>query len=187
MLNNSYYGNFRTRTFSDIFPDLQTFNNYRNEVAIDIPFASTTIMNTLYYLLYARYGNSHIANSDENQFIYSVFSIAFMYGPTWEKRLDIQSKIRSLSEDELLRGTKSIFNHSYNPSTSPSTSTLEELTTINDQNTSNIKRGKLEAYAMLNSILETDVTEEFIGQFKKLFIIVTAPDYPLWYVTEEEV
>ena len=77
----SAYGNFRTRTFTDIYPDVQTFlNEYANN---GIP---TTIQQsscqTLYYLIYSRYGNSHIANNDENQFKYKVFSIIFMYGPT---------------------------------------------------------------------------------------------------------
>lgn len=37
---------------------------------------------TLFYLLYARYGNSPIANYDEEQFKYKVFSVIFQYGPT---------------------------------------------------------------------------------------------------------
>ena len=54
-----------------------------------------------------------------------------------------------MSEDDLVKGSKQIVNHSYNPSTAPSTSTLEELTTINEQNTNNYKKGKLDAYAFL--------------------------------------
>ena len=44
----------------------------------------------------------------------------------------------------------------------------------------------MEGYAQLLSLLETDVTGEFIDKFKKLFIVVTAPDYPLYYTTEVE-
>ena len=51
-----------------------------------------------------------------------------------------------------------IFNHSFNPSSAPSTSSLEELTTINDQNTNNVKRGKLESYQALWEMIATDVT-----------------------------
>lgn len=72
-----------------------------------------------------------------------------MYGPAWERRLEIQDTLRTMSEDELIKGSKQIVNHSYNPSTAPSTSTLEELTTINEQNTNNYKKGKLDAYAFL--------------------------------------
>ena len=180
---NSYYGSFRTRTFADIFPSVTDFSDEYDELPFD---DNVEELSTIYYLLYARYGNSHIAYSDENQFKYSLFSLIFMYGPTWEKRLDIQSKLRGISDEELLVGGKAIYNHSFNPGSAPSTSTLEEILTINDQNTTNYKKSKMEAYSMLLDLLETDVTEEFINKFKKLFITVLAPDYPLLYVTEDD-
>lgn len=180
---NSYYGGYRTRTFADIFPSYTTFENEYDNSTLSTSMANQESVQTLYYLLYARYGNSHIAFTDENQFKYSIFSIMFMYGPTWEKRLDIQKKLRNLSEDELMRGGKAIYNHAFNPSTNPSTATLEELPAINDQNTTNYKKSKLESYSMLMGLLETDVTEEFIGKFKKLFLTIVAPDYPLLYET----
>ncbi len=175
---NSYYGGYRTRTFANIFPSAEEFNNAITEM----PFDKETIdLNLVYYLLYARYGNSNIAFSDENQFKFSVGSIIFQYGLTWTKRLDVQKKLRALSDAELLTGGKAIYNHSFNPSTEPSTNTLDELLTVNDQNTTNYKKSKMEAYAYLMELLETDVTEEFIGKFKKLFLSVVAPDYPLLY------
>lgn len=179
---NSYYGTYRTRTFTDIYPELNVFlEDYKSG---EIPAELTDkAIKTLYYLLYARYGNSHIAYSDENQFKYAMLSKIFMYGPSWEKRLDIQRKIRALTEDEILQGSKAIYNHAFNPSTAPTTDTLDELTYINDQNTTKYKKSKLDGYANLISLIETDVTERFIGQFKKLFITIVAPDYPLLYET----
>lgn len=61
----------------------------------------------------------------------------------------MQNELRTMSDDDLIKGSKQIVNHSYNPSTTPSTATLEELTTINEQNTNNYKRSKLDAYAFL--------------------------------------
>lgn len=61
----------------------------------------------------------------------------------------MQNELRTMSDDDLIKGSKQIVNHSYNPSTAPSTATLEELTTINEQNTNNYKRSKLDAYAFL--------------------------------------
>lgn len=185
-LNNicsSLYGNYRTRKFTDIYPDVTTFTNDYNNIGIPTTITSENI-STLYYLLYAKHGNSHIANSDETQFKYKLFETVFSYGPTWEKRLDMQNELRTMSEDELIKGSKQIVNHSYNPSTAPSTSTLEELTTINEQNTNNYKKGKLDAYAFLWDLLATDVTTEFINKFDSLFLIIVEPQVPLWYVTE---
>ena len=136
-------------------------------------------------MLYARYGNSHIAYSDENQFRYAVLSKIFMYGPAWEKRIEIQRNVRSLSEDDILQGSKAIYNHAFNPNTEPSTDALNELPFINDQNTTKYRKSKLDGYANLMALIETDVTETFIATFKKLFITIVAPDYPLLYATTE--
>ena len=117
---NSLYGNYRTRKFTEIYDTVDKFLNDYNTVGIPTTITTDTAR-TLYYLLYARYGNSSIANNDENQFKYKLFSIVFMYAPTWEKRLEIQQTLRELTEDEILKGSKQITNHSYNPSTEPST------------------------------------------------------------------
>ena len=71
--NNSVYGNFRTRKFSDIYDKVEKFlDGYENS---GIPkVLSDENLTTLFYLLYARYGNSNIASSDENQFKYKVYS-----------------------------------------------------------------------------------------------------------------
>lgn len=184
-LTNSLYGNYRTRKFTDIYDNVDAFLADYSDNGLPM-LVDTTNMTTLFYLLYARYGNSNIASSDENQFKYKLFSLVFQYGPTWAKRLEIQDKIRNLTEDELRESAKAIYNHSYNPSTLPSTDTVDELLTINDQNVTKHRRSKTDAYALLNDLLETDVTEEFISKFKKLFITIVEPELPLWYVSNEE-
>lgn len=184
-LNNSLYGNYRTRKFTDIYDNVDAFLADYSDNGLPM-LVDTTNMTTLFYLLYARYGNSTIASSDENQFKYKLFSLVFQYGPTWAKRLEIQDKVRNLTEDELRESAKALYNHSYNPSTLPSTDTVDELLTINEQNVTKHRRSKTDAYALLNDLLETDVTEEFISKFKKLFITIVEPELPLWYVSNEE-
>lgn len=184
LCNNSYYGNYRTRTFAEIYPD-------SNEFIVDYNtlFPGTMDNNSLlitYDVLCSRYMNSHITNSDENQFKYKLATTVFSYGPSWAKRMDIQNKLRNMSESDLMAGSRAIHNHSYNPSTAPSTQTSEELLTIDDQNTQIYKKGKLEAYGLLWNMLVTDVTSEYLAKFKSLFIQIAQPDYPLWYVSEEE-
>ena len=181
---DSVYGNYRTRTFTDIYPNVEDFIKDYTYNGIKTTITTDSIT-TLYYLLYARYGNSHIVNNDENQFKYRLFSTIFMYGPTWEKRLDVQNKLRGLTDKELIEGTKQINNHSYNPSTEPSTSDTEELPTTNEQTSTKYKKSKMDAYAILIALLETDVTEEFVAKFKKLFLSIVEPQNPLWYITEQ--
>ena len=184
-LTNSLYGNYRTRKFTDIYDNVDDFLQDYSDNGLPM-LVDNKDMTTLFYLLYARYGNSSIASSDENQFKYKLFSLVFQYGPTWAKRLEIQDKIRNLTEDELRESAKALYNHSYNPSTLPSTDTVDELLTINEQNVTKHRRSKTDAYALLNDLLETDVTEEFISKFKKLFITIVEPELPLWYVSNEE-
>ena len=182
---SSLYGNFRTRTFVEIWNNEEAFANDYNNNGIPVSISAVSLK-TLFYLLYARYGNSNIASSDENQFKYKVFSTIFMYAPAWEKRLDIQKKLRELSDEEIMKGSTAIYNSALNPSTAPSTAALEELPYINQQNATKYKKAKMDAYATLYALIKTDVTEELIGKFKKLFITIVEPDRALWYKTEGE-
>lgn len=184
-MQSKLYGSYRQRTFAEIFPSVDIFI----DEFVASPFSSAindSSRRILYYMLYANYGNSPISNSDENQFKYRVWSTIFMYGPTWEKRLEVQDKLRKLSDDELLKGGKAIYNHAFNPGTEPTTGSLEELDYINDQNTTNYKKSKLEGYGALITLLETDVSKEFIDKFKPMFLKFVQPEYPLWYVDNND-
>lgn len=188
---NSYYGSYRTRTFSEIFNSVEEFIEFSQSDGIKQFVAAlkndeNNTLKLIYYLLYSKYGNSHISSSDENRFKARVFAIIFQHGPTWEKRLEIQAYLRGLNEDEILTGTRRIDNHAFNPGTEPSTATLEEIPYINEQNVSRFKKGKVDGYAMLEGMLNFDVTEDFLKKFADLFIKVTAPDYPLLYPDIEE-
>ena len=181
---NPIDGNYITKSFKQIFPTTETFIAENKES--DLAILTDDQLKILFALLYARYGNSRIASYDEHQFKYKVWSIIYMYGPTWAKRLEAQKELRELSLEELQIGGKAIYNNAMNPSSAPTTDTLEELNYINQQNTTKYKKSKAEAIGILLSLLDTDVTEEFISKFKKLFITIVQPDYPLWYVTTPE-
>ena len=177
-----------TKTFVEEFETYNDFLYYYLHCGIPTTIAyddedKNSSLKTLYYLLYAKYGNSFITNWDENQWRYKVFSIIFQYGPTWEKRLEIQGNLRELTDTQLLEGAKAIYNHAYNPSTDPSTASLTELTYINDQNTTNYKKSVMDAYTQLWNLLATDVTENFLDRFSVLFKKFISPKL---FVYQEE-
>lgn len=191
MLNCNLYGNFRTRTFAEIFTEkgfdsVQVFNTAIKECGIPLKIKDESL-STLFYLLYARYGNSHIASSDENTFLYKLASTIFMYGPTWEKRIEIQDKLRALQETDILKGSEAIYNTANAPGTEIAGLVDNEgkLDFLSGQNTTAYRKSKMEGYATLASLLETDVTKEFIDRFANLFLKIVEPYEPLWYVTEE--
>lgn len=140
----------------------------------------------IYYLLYAKYGNTPIASSDVHQFKFQIFSTIFEFGPTWSKKLEIQKKLRNLSEEELMTGSKAIYNRALNPETAPSTSSNEELTYISDQNTTKYRKPKMIAYAELLENLESgSFTEQFVKRFAFAFKTFVNPDITKIYYSED--
>ena len=178
------YGQDRTKTFANTWDNVDAFLN--DYTSIGIP---TTISNSnasiLYYILYARFANSHIASSDPTRFKYNLFSIIWQYGPTWQKKLEIQKSLRELNDEQIMEGARQIYNNASNPSNDPGNFTDNELQFINNQNVTKNRKGKLESYAILINLLEEDVTENFIIKFKKLFKSIVMPEIPLIYITEQ--
>lgn len=143
--------------------------------------ATKGTMTTLYYLLWARYASSHIRSDYPQQWKMKLMMTVFEYGPTWSKRLEIQEKVRNMSDDEIQKGTIMTYNTAMNPDGAPTTETWETLKGINSQNKNLYQRGKLDSYAYIDQILKTDVTREFIEKFKKFFDIMAAPGMKLDY------
>lgn len=191
-MSNEMIPQYSTETFTDIWDNVDDF---KSDLA-DSPFdgcikdgsnsGDPDNVSLVFYLLYARYGNNPIANLDITQWKFKIFSTMFQYGPSWEKRLDIQNKLRGLSEADLLAGSKAIYNNALNPSTTPTTSSLTELTYINSQNTTNYKKSKMEAYAQLWDLISTDVTEDFLLKFRKCFKLFVSDERPILFVQDNE-
>lgn len=177
--------NYNTVTFCDVWDNAAKF--LADCKAADIPLKiSDNSCTDLYYLLYAKYANNPIANFDIFQFQYKVYTTIFKYGAEWEKKLEIQDKLRSLSEDDIMKGNSGVYNHANNPSVAPSTTRTEELTYVDDQSVSKQKRGKIEAYEYLWSILNSDVTDEFIAKFEPCFAKFVDRNIGPIYCTEDE-
>ena len=194
MFDNSYYGNFRTRTFANIFPAVTDFTTFYANCGVpqtlftssdDAAYAKYDI-SAIYFLLISYYANSHIKSSDENRFKLQLMSIIYEAGAAWQREMFLQEKMMKLSDADVLRGAKAIYNHAMHPDTSPSTASLEELTYIDDQNTTNWQKEKARGYAEAMSYLDPNICSRFMAKFKKLFLTVLHPDAPLLYETEED-
>ena len=181
--SGSLYGSYRQKRFTDVYERVEDFLADYKDCGIPTTISDSSAQ-TLFYLLYGSYGNDVVASSDINRFKYKLFSIIFQYAPNWEKQLEIQNKLRGLTEDDIRLGSRQIYNTAQNPSTEPSTDTTDELQYINNQNVTKNQRGVLEGYATLLSLLRTDVTQEFLNRFRKLFLTIVQPEEPLLYITE---
>lgn len=178
-----------TKTFAQVY---DSFDKFKSDYDDLIPLVSGGItplkadnIKATYYLMYARYGNTPIVNYDETQWKMKVMSVIVTYGPIWERKKAIQASLRALTDAELLQGAKQIYNHAFNPSTEPTTAQLEELTHINDQNVTNNKKSKMEAYAILWANLHVDATDEYLNKFKNCFSRFVGDQYPIIYVEDE--
>lgn len=175
MMTNMY----ATKIFTEIYKNYDTFKTEYRASSLNLTELKDANLEVIYYLLYAKYGNSPIANYCEKQFKIKLFGIIWQYAPAWQKRLDIQTQIRALGSNpndlsDILTGSKAIYNHAFNPGEikserASSTTNQPELQYVNDQNVTNYTKSKMDAYMQLWDLLDTDVTSEFINRFKGLF------------------
>lgn len=178
---------YSTVTFSDVWDEADKFVDDYNNNGIPTTLSDTQVT-TLFFLLFARFGNNPIANRDINQFKMKIFSVIYQYGPTWAKKRDIQDQLTAINfaNEDWLQGAKAIYNTALNPETVPSTQSLEELQYINQQNVTNHKRSKFDSFAILTALLEDDITYRFLNKFQHCFKQFVAPEEPLLFVTEED-
>ena len=179
---------YNTKTFADVFPDFTSF-----KYCFDYDFQayakdciSENSLKTLYWILYSRYCDNPIVNYSEINFKAKMVSLTFQKGPTWERKLSLQKDLRDLTETDLLTGARTMFNRAVHPETEPGTNTDEELDYINAQDVSKQRRSKLDAYSYLQDVLKTDVTEEFIKSYSKLFSKFVSPTVTRIYENDIE-
>lgn len=179
---------YNTKTFAEIFPNFlefkYVFDNLFDAYAKDC--ISSTSLRTLYWLLYSRYCDNPIVNYSVINFKAKIVGITYAKGPTWERKLALQKTLRDLTETDLLTGARTIFNRAQHDAGDPGTDTDTELTYINNQDVSKQRRSKLDAYSYLQDVLKTDVTEEFIRSYSKLFSKFVTPTISRIYVNDIE-
>ena len=187
----SVYGDYRTRTFGQIFPDLTTFQNFFTNCPIPSRLLTGTEyakydITVIYGLLVSEYFGSHIAHSSEDWFKLRVMQTIFEYAPTWQREMVLQDKLMKATDAELRSGAYSLHNHAMHPSTAPSTGTDDELTYIDDQNVNKWKKDFVKSFVEGSAGLDDSSTRRFINHFKKLFIKFIVPTGNTIYEEDEE-
>lgn len=187
-----YFNSHNNYTFLEIYPESANFiADYK---ACEIP---TTIsednLKILYFTLVGRKGNDSILSNSIGQFKYQLFTLIWQYGPYWEKQLEIQGKLRGLTEAEILDGSTQQYNSAANTATPISqdaakhTGTLSkaELPYVNSQEATLNTRSKVDGYGLFGNVLKTDVSQRFFNEFDKLFQFMSSP-FVLLYCDENE-
>lgn len=181
---SSNYRSFATNTFKEIFTTVEEFKKFYETCGLPTVFTKEESITTLYYLLYARYANSHIANYDEGQFKYGMFSIIFQYGGTWEKELELQKQIRTMTIESLRDGGTNTYKHALNPGTPVGDETIMSYT--NEMTTNANKKSLGNAYVEIDALLKRDVSNYFLDRFRPLFSKFAFSQYDVLYTNEIE-
>ena len=179
---------YDTKLFSEIWDDSKEFKaDYTSYEAgignlnkVDDKYVVLT-----WQLLASKFANTPIRSQSVSQFKLAVFAIMASEAPTWSRRLELQNSVRSLTEADLLAGETQINNRAENPDENPTTSTMDELTYINVQTATKQKRSKMQAYALLDSLLQDDLCETYVHRFNSLCKRVLVPGQFI-YISEED-
>ena len=179
---------YDTKLFNEVWSNSTDFKadyaNYESEIDNLNKIEDKYVVLT-WQLLASKFASTPIRSDSVDQFKLSVFSIMASEAPTWSRRLELQKSIRDLTEADLLAGETTIANRAENPDEAPTTSTMDELTYINVQTTSKQKRSKIQAYALLDNLLQDDLCETYVHRFNSLFKRVLVPATYI-YITEED-
>lgn len=83
-ITKNYIPEYNTPLFTDVWSSDEEFIDdlFYGDYTFPIDSMGEHDFRTTYYLLYARYGNNPIANTDVNQWKWKVASVIFQYGPT---------------------------------------------------------------------------------------------------------
>lgn len=186
MYNQQMFTGQYTKTLSMIYPSFEKFLGDFTDSGLPNTFKEQDFLKTIYLVLMSEYMNSSIMSMSEDQFRLKFLTRIMSYGPQFEREFGIQSELLALSNEDLQVSAKAIYNTALNPSEAPSTDTLDELTTINQQNTTKHVRSKLEAWGLLKELADDGITKKFIKRFDDLFVRVLMTNNPLWYTTNIE-
>ena len=185
-MDQQLFTNQYTKTLSEIYPTYEDFVNEYQNCGLPNRFNDINFLQTVYFVLMGEYAASSIMALSEDLFRARFLTMIHSYGPQLERELQIQDNLLKMSDNDLMVSSKAIYNTSLNPSTAPTTDTLDELTTINQQNTTKHVRSKLDAYDYLGQLLDDDLISKFVNRFSKLFVRVLRTNSPLYYTTTIE-
>jgi hypothetical protein len=183
---HSGFGTYNTVTFSDHFPDYETWEEKIGGM-LTIPYLDATLHpgipspETIYTLLMAEYKNSHVASDDPTRFVLKCAALMYQYAPQYQREMEIQVKLRDMTQDEMLNGGETIANEAAHPGKTMDVDAHEKVTTVNAQRTAWRQKDKATAYAELYALLDADITTRFVNRFRRLFIVNATPRKPLLY------
>lgn len=178
---------YPTMTLADIFPKFADLSTFYTQTGLPNRFLDYQDYNleTAYFMLMSEFASAHIKSTSVDLFKLRFAKLLFEYVPVWQREMYFQSKLLTMSDEELIKGSRTVHNHANHPGSVPSTASLEELTYIDNQTTSNYVKNVPEAIREHIYSINYNPTEEFINKFRGLFSDVMYSSTTHYYESEE--
>lgn len=162
-------------TFSDIFTSkavMESFANTLGVKSLGVDAVIQPISDMEYLALVGRYGSSHIRYHNRYQFMAQFFTLYIEAQERLLSKIKINKRLRNLTEEEALTGSKIITNNATNPDTSPATDAYEPLPYVNSQSAQKERLGEVKGLYGWKHSVGGQAYIEFVDTFKQLFRIV---------------
>lgn len=172
---------YNTKTFVDVWNKAETFKDDVLAADITISLVANDLKD-LYYLLYSKYGNNPIANYDETQFKYKVYTTIYSYGAIWKKRKTVLNNLLNLTESDIINRGKSISNFASNPSSH----TSAEIDYVDSQSVNKQEGNKILSYQNLLDSLDEEADKWFIDKFSICFTKFVNKNIESVYITDDD-
>lgn len=165
---------YETRLFKNIFPDYQSFTNWYRSTPLsdgekDVPSLKT------FTLIAFEFNDSHISLSVESfkeHFANDIYTYYREFEATSKSIIDLMN----LTDDEISIADSMITNFANIPETESSTD-VEEVNFITNQQKAINKKGKLQIKKEQLSNKRTFTVKTFLNRFRHLFIKIISPAY----------
>lgn len=185
-MDQQIFTNGWTLTFSNVYDSYEAFAaDYQEFEDLQVtPLKNTDFLKHCYLVLMGEFASNNLSNMSVDQFRIRFWTRLNQYAPQYERELEIQKNLIQMTEAEITTSSEAIYNTALNPSQPLSLNTPDgKVREINQQNVTQHKRSKLDAYAYLTDLLNNDLTSRFVDKFRNLFTVVLTGT-PLYYTTE---
>lgn len=165
---------YETRLFKNIFPDYQSFSDWYRSTPLsdgveDVPSLKT------FTLIAFEFNDSHTSLSVESfkeRFANDIYTYYREFEATSKSIIDLMN----LTDDEISIADSMITNFANIPETESSTN-IEEVDFITNQQKAINKKGKLQIKKEQLSNKRTFTVKTFLNRFRHLFIKIISPAY----------
>lgn len=169
--------------FKEAMPNFSAFKVFLSEIPYSYNLADELIVQKAYNLLYRRYALDNIRYASLEAFYFEFANVVENQLDRFIKRIKLITEAYKITSEDILQLGKQVQNFATNPNDEIS-DPLSPLSYITNQTFMATIGNKLEAYLRAIDNLPSEYDEEFLSEFKYLFMEIIPQTIP--YYTKGE-